>query len=154
MAKATVRAVVWGIISNMWVLHRGMGEGRLRTTGGSFTLLYAKAGMQWTQEVRYIWVTNNDQLQRCGSKFGIYLCQDIMRSLSSTVGCVTSISSVRPSLTPIPNISSFILLLVNECILLQAFLKQLKKKNNQQIKYFTEENAQAQNLCGLIHLCV
>lgn len=77
-----------------------------------------------------------------------------MRSLSSTVGCVTSISSVRPSLTPIPNISSFILLLVNECILLQAFLKQLKKKNNQQIKYFTEENAQAQNLCGLIHLCV
>lgn len=33
---------------------------------------------------------------RCGSKFGIYVCQDIMRSLSSTVGWVTSISSVSP----------------------------------------------------------
>lgn len=80
---------------------------------------------------------------RCGSKFGIYVCQDIMRSLSSTVGWVTPISSVSPPLTPIPNISSFILSLVNRRVFAAGLSHTLNKKR-QQIEYLIEDKAQAQ----------
>lgn len=81
---------------------------------------------------------------RCGSKFGIYVYQDIMRSLSSTVDWVTSISSVSPPLTPVPNISSFILSLVNRCVFCCRSFSDIKQKKGQQIKYFIEDKAQAQ----------
>lgn len=60
--------------------------------------------MRGTEEVCSMGVTNNNQAQRCGSKFE-HLC---VRSLSATAACVTSVSSAMEENDRVQNLCGLI----------------------------------------------